>query len=241
MSYIIAFVQFGESREEYPVNCFRTDLRINDSVLVRGADKRLSEARVNKIKYLNWDCSSFIECKCSEASTDDRGLTILPKKTPIVEGLSTQDSVISEIIKNGWVPLKPSNKSYRAVLAFDNETGSANIWFRKNGVDLQLLQERREIDLRAYSECTSAIAEGTVVRHYLSQTTFNLYEGVERFSNSFLLNEGDYTRFFKPVGSRNKSSSDLKKRKTSSGGLRSALEGCEDSDGRIYLGDGIYI
>lgn len=67
MSYIIAFVSFSEIEKEYPVQCFRTDLRAGDEVVVRRADGKLRLAFISKRQYLNWDCNGRIECRRKEA------------------------------------------------------------------------------------------------------------------------------------------------------------------------------
>lgn len=66
MSYIIAFVSFEDSTKEFPVQCFRTDIKQGDKVIVRRADQKLRPALVKDLKYLNWDCSGRIECKSDE-------------------------------------------------------------------------------------------------------------------------------------------------------------------------------
>ncbi len=63
MSYIIAFVSFSESDKEFPVQCFRTDVKPNDEVVIRRSDGKLRLAKILHTKYLNWDCKGKIECK----------------------------------------------------------------------------------------------------------------------------------------------------------------------------------
>ena len=53
MSYIIAFVRYTDfTDKEYPVQCFRTDLKLNDIVLVRRTDGQLRFGTVLKLEYL---------------------------------------------------------------------------------------------------------------------------------------------------------------------------------------------
>ena len=50
MSYIIAFVTFSNSTEQYPVECFRTDIKPADNVIVKLSDGRLAAATVVALK-----------------------------------------------------------------------------------------------------------------------------------------------------------------------------------------------
>ncbi|MDP2228287.1 MAG: hypothetical protein Q8J78_12510 [Moraxellaceae bacterium] len=244
MSYIIAFVRFPESGMDYPVACYRTDVRPSESVLVRLSNSRLKVATVESISYLNWDCKSRIECKSSEAIEDEYGILI--PSIPITVGLATMEAIVSHLSRLGWIPLKPYSKQYKIALTNSNKTQTANIFFRKNGVDLQILPERDASIPRSFSRISVSLSEGRTVRHFLSQTKFNLYEGIDRFAKCFLSNEEDYDRFFKSVGSSDRAANVVKNRIFCANpeeemGLRSALSGCEDSEGRIYLCDGVYI
>ena len=250
MSYIIGFIEFEDSSTDYPVECFRTDLQPGDRVLVRIDNGKLKPGIVTRLEYLNWNCKGRIECPIAEALVGDDGVLSPPPGSPISVGLASAQPVIARLKSEGWVPLKSSQNMHRSILSNSNSTQSANILFRRNGVDFQILPKRHDVAPRAYSYLKHAVTEGRVVRHFLARTTFNLYEGVLRFSQSFMSNEGNYDRFFNPVGSRDKTTAELKNRLRLARGndeddpedsLRSVLAGCEDSMGRIYLGDGIYI
>ena len=66
-------------------------------------------------------------------------------------------------------------------------------------------------------------------------------------AQAFLANINDYDRFFNSVGSSDRASSTVSNRVAmanngeDAGDLRSALRGCEDGSGRIYLSDGVYL
>ena len=106
---------------------------------------------------------------------------------------------MAEFERLGWVQLKPGHV-HIAVLTNSNQTASANILVRKNGVDLHILPARRSAMPERFGQDHESLTEGRVVRHHLSLTTFNLYEGILRFAASFMSDEGDYERFFKSVG-----------------------------------------
>lgn len=247
MSYIIAFVQMQNTEGDYPVECLRTDIQSGDAVMVRLHDQRLRHATVLRTAYLNWDCKGRIECLMSEAIRDVDGSFLPPTDAPKVVGLSTMDAIVAHLRQHGWSPLRPNSKAYRYGLTHSNTTQTANIFFRKNGVDLQLLPERQKVRPAPFARTVVSLAEGRCVKHFLSQTTFNLYEGIARFSQAFLANTNDYDRFFKSVGSSDRASSTVSNRIAmanngeDAGDLRSALRGCEDGSGRIYLSDGVYL
>lgn len=241
MSYIIAFVRFNESELDYPVECYRTDIKPGEEVVIRLANSVLKPATVIRIAYLNWDCKGRIECKRSEAKSKKLSPEYRPDIAEITLGLTTIDSMMLQLRKTGWTPLKPVSKQFRIAATHANNTDTANIFFRKNGVDLQILPGRPHAAPVNFSRINVSLSEGRVVRHFLSQTTFNLYEGINRFAASFLANEDNYDRFFKSVGSSDRAKQEVKNRVEDRMTLREALAGCEDGSGRIYLSDGIYI
>jgi hypothetical protein len=262
MSYVIAFVKFGNANNDYPVDCFRTDLAVNDQVIVRLSDGKLRTAIVTKLQHLNWDCKCRIECKVSESSMDDTGNIILPNKSLLVVGIATMEVFIAALKERSWIPLKPRQKMYRGILANINNTQTAHIFVRRNGIDIQLLPYIPEEKPRAFSLYQGSLSDGVLVRHYLAHTNFNLYEGVIRFSNSFLQNEENYERYFVPVGSRDKRTDELKVSAGSQKHIRDERKDIYDaiSDGGCwntsrdiydcvstgdgedaYLGDGVWI
>ena len=134
MSYIIAFVRYTDfTDKEYPVQCFRTDLKLDDIVLVRRTDGQLRFGTVLKLEYLNWDCKGFIICKKSECSPDDQGNLRPPSNSAIILGISTPEVFTKKLIDSGWVLLRPHSATYRKILTKTNESKIAYIFIRKNG------------------------------------------------------------------------------------------------------------
>lgn len=246
MSYIIAFVSFSEIEKEYPVQCFRTDLRAGDEVVVRRADGKLRLAFISKLQYLNWDCNGRIECRRKEASIANTGNITLPKGSPLHKGISTSDAFTKALKDSGWVPIKSRQKMYRAVLANINEENVSYIFARKNGIDIQIIPRTDDHPIKPYSYYEKSLTEGRTVRHSLAHTTFNLFEGVLRYARSFQSNEKDLDRYFVPQGSSDKRTEELKKkaieRKTSRNEMLDIYDACSDgSGGPAYLGDGVWI
>jgi len=250
MSYIIAFTTLDGSSADYPVECFRTDLHPGDQVLVRLPSGELKQGVVTRLEYLNWNCKGRIECTISEALASEGGALSPPPGSPIAIGLASASPVIARLKSQGWIPLKSRQNIHNQILTYSNEIDSANILFRRNGVDFQILPTRHDEPPRPYSYLKHSLTDGKVVAHFFAKTTFNLYEGVLRFASSFMSNEANYDRFFNAVGSRDKTNAELKARLGATNhsdcdepemSLREALASCEDYMGRIYLGDDIYI
>lgn len=80
---------------------------------------------------------------------------------------------------------------------------------------------------------------------YISQTPFNLFEGITRFVEAFMVASGDYDRFFVPVGSPTRQTPELKSRNLSQRSTDSFDSDLYDAlggdGGQIYLGDGLSI
>ncbi|MFC1578980.1 hypothetical protein ACFL3Y_01165 [Pseudomonadota bacterium] len=146
-----------------------------------------------------------------EASQNSDGQIILPKGTPIANGFSSSDTFIKELKSHGWVPIKSRRTQYRAVFGYANQSRIAYIFIRKNGIDIQMLPRTEGEELKPYGLHQLSFSEGTVVQHFLAHTTFNLFEGLLRFSKSFIRNEKDLDRYFEPQGSRDKRNEALRK------------------------------
>ena len=192
------------------MQCFRTDLSINDDVIVRRADGKLRTGKITQLKYLNWDCKGRIECTRSECSFDDKGNLILPKGSPLVSGVSTAEIFIKILRTRGWIPLKSKQKTFRLVLAQKNQSQIAYIFVRRNGVDLRLYKATGNEEIKPYSFFQSSSLETALVRHSLAHTTFNLYEGILRFATDFINNESSLERYFVPQGAADKRTEKLK-------------------------------
>lgn len=204
MSYIIAFVSYPMSENAFPVDCLRTDLKAGENVVVRRPDGTLRVATIQRIEYLNWDCKGRIECKASDITRDETGNIQLPRELRRVYGMTTSEIFVRELLSLGWISVKPNRKMYRVVLCKSNKSDLAYIYVRRNGIDLQILQgehQKKIIPERGHPE---SLDVGRVVRHALSHTTFNLFEGIVRFSKSFSNNEVDLDRFFVRQGSSDK-------------------------------------
>ena len=152
-------------------------MTVGDDVVVRRKDGRLFVAPILQIKFLNWDCGGRVECRRDEATIDDKGNISLPKGSPLVYGLSTHNAFIKALISVGWVPIKPKQKTYRIIFANFNSDKVSYVFIRRNGIDIQILPHGSCSIIKPYSFYESSITEGQFVRHSLSHTKFNLFEG----------------------------------------------------------------
>lgn len=252
MSYIVAFVTFLESDKKFPVQCYRTDLIVSDEVIVRRVDGKLRNAIITHLQYLNWDCNGRIECKKSESTLDNYGEIIVPKGAPLVFGISTADAFIKALRAKGWIPVKSRQRMYKSVLANLNDSHVAYIFVRKNGLDLRVFLRTEHEQIKPYSLYDRSLSDGREVRHSLAHTNFNLYEGMLRFSASFLSNESDLERYFVPYGSTDKRTDEMKKQAELNKNNELSDEYSDDtysiynafSDGSgepVYLGDGMWV
>ena len=253
MSYIVAFIKFSESGNDYPVECYRTDIEVGDHVFVDLPQKPFQRATVARLAYLNWDCKGQIACKASEAAQDADGFLFIPNGVPRFVGLTCSRQAISLLREQGWIPQKSSIKTYREILTYSNSLETAHILFRKNGVDFQIVPGRPVDRPKPYSLLQVSLSDthGKLVRHYLANSPRNLYEEAAHFAGAFASDEANYEKFFQSMGSSSGKSDAFKERKKQTGShesddaremsLREALSDCADSEGRIYLCDGVYI
>lgn len=216
MPYIVSFVEFLGSNDVFPVGCLRTDVTVGELVLVRIRDGTQKQATVCRIEYLDWECSASLLCKISEALDGPNGLQS-PSDAPFVIGLTTFEAMTDHLLSKGWIPVKPRGNVHKLIMSFSNRFETASIWLRRHGIDLQILPNSGSEAFTPPSNIGTTLGEGRVVRHYFSQTTFNLYEGIARFANSFMKEEGNYDAFFVSVGSRSRRTPEQLSRSRDSG------------------------
>lgn len=245
MSYIVAFVRFPGSKLDYNVNCFRTDITTGEQVLVRLGDGRLRPGTVTRISYLDWDCRGRIECTRAEAARTPAGM-VPPPGSPRSVGLVSTETMALYLRTAGWRPLKPSSHTYRVIYATTNGRDRANIWLRRRGVDVQVLEGCIDVP-EPFASPDIGINDGRTVRHALAQTSFNLYEGIARFAEAFAADTRDYDRFFRPVGSKKRQTAEQMERFPASfqreeQGFEATLYEALGGDGGLaYVGDGLYL
>lgn len=242
MTYLVAYVKFPGAKKDYPTDCVRTDIEERDTVIVRRRDGVLRPAIVTRVEFLDWDCGATLVCRASEAEFTAEGIKI-PVGAPKVIGLSTLEAFRDHLVKRAWIPLRTKNNVHKVVLTHCNGEEIANIYLRRRGVDIQILPELYIYPPAQFSYVDCSISDGCLVRHHLAKTTFNLYEGVSRFAEAFERGEGEYTRFFNPVGSRDRKTSDLPSSCLAADASFDAMlyDALGGDGGSVYIGDGLYM
>lgn len=218
-------MRFPSSQKEFPIQCFRTDLQVGEFVIVRISNGSLRCAEIMQLRYLNWTCRARIECKKSESYLDSSGNINLSRGYITTYGISTHEILIKSLKSSNWVPVKSKQRIYIVILAQANKSKIGYIFVRKNGIDLQIIPRDNTEEIYPYSRYESSLGEGKRVRHSLAHTTFNLFEGILRFSNSFVNNEDNLDRYFVPQGKRDKRAE----------GLQSQLEN-KKANNKVDLG-----
>jgi hypothetical protein len=204
MSYIVAFINFKESSESlYPFECTRDDLVPGDKVIVRTKDERLSVAFVNKLEYLDWNCDAEIVCKLSEGSKNTDGKYLIPKGTPYKKGYAQTNTLVNILDLIGWKKMTPANKTFSLVMGKKNQTQTAFILFRKNGIDIQLHDSKNYL-VKKGGSWTISTTEGKMVRNYYARTNKNLLHWIESFATDFDNNKKNLEKYFIPQGSKDK-------------------------------------
>ncbi|MBJ6125387.1 hypothetical protein [Microvirga splendida] len=238
MSYIIAYVAFEGSEAQYPVCCLRTDVKVGDAVVVRMVTRggALKWASVRSVEFLNWDCQNGIECLASEAQFGPDGI-ILPPNSPITKGIWRPEEVHAHLYRTGWIPRKPKGTVARIAYTHTNTSRTANIFFRKNGADIQMLPREAGRNVMPNSPISYAPSVGEFVRNDLSHNKVNGLEQIIAFSDAFRENRSDYTKYMSFFGTGRKDHRIPGPGERSFEGTMYDLLG--GSGGNVYLGDGL--
>lgn len=244
MSYIIAFVSYANEERTYPVSCWRTDIKPGDAVVVQQGHGShvLKWARVDRLLFLNWECKHHIACLASEARFDSLGI-LLPKPIPMFAGLSRPEEVWHHLRQSGWTRCPTVSRLFKSAFCRHNGRQFANIFFRSNGVDIQIINGNVNEALTTGGELSFFQRDHfTVVRHTLSHSHLNLFEMIVRFAEAFQNDAGQYEEFLKPVGKSDRRTDALK---------QMAAEGREGKDlyaalggyggAPLYVSDGLYL
>ena len=119
-------------------------------------------------------------------------------------GILSNDSFLTAIKRLGWTQIKANRRMNRLAFACINETRTAFIYVRKNGIDLRVFPREASDVLEHLGSLKKLNEVELEVRHSFANTTFNLYEGILRFAFSFTKNVDDLSKYFVPQGAKNK-------------------------------------
>jgi len=186
-AYIIAHVAFDNSGKTYPVNCFRTDVRIGHQVVVKMNKGPLKWAQVVDTNYLNWSCQNSVVCLANEAQFTVDGIILPPGDSLTIKGLTRPSELATRLFKLGWVPRRAASKMYRMAYSAENRTQTALILMRKNGIDVQIIDGRHPKVIKPNSVLSIRRTDGPFFAQTLHGSLNNVFERTAAFGAAFLL------------------------------------------------------
>ena len=152
----------------------------------------------------------------------------------------------SELKEIGFKMYYPIVSTWSESLIYRYDRSILCVLFRKNGVDFKLYKNY-EKGLEVRDRNRISMVGGVIFRNHYNASEINIHDKILDIACSFVqgdVKENDIKnedgRSYKLNQSYIDNLNAAKNRNTDDC-LRSALSGCEDADGRIYLCDGIYI
>ncbi len=195
------------------------------------------------LEYLNWNCKNYVACLVSETSSSPDGM-VLPPRSSAHKGICRDTDVYNYLISKRWRQHRTVSRMFRAGFSYKNQTQFSNIFFRSNGIDIQIVNDKingaiqpdGKLGLRLFLD------NSEIVRHALSHSEVNLYEMVIEFAEKFQQNHRDYTKYMIPQGKSDKRTNDLRLNSSRSRYPGDSLYEILGGDGgNVYLGDGLYL
>ncbi|MEI2806818.1 MAG: hypothetical protein V9G18_13020 [Albidovulum sp.] len=238
MSYIIAHVIFDNTGNTYPVNCLRTDLKIGDEVVVKMSNRPLKWARIADINYLNWNCQNTIECLASEAKFTKDGIVLPSGDSRSVNGLARPYDLAVFLYKIGWVPRRAASKMYRMAYSAQNRTQTSLILMRKNGIDVQIINDTSMDKMIPNSALSISRSDGPFIGQPFHGSLSNILERTADFAQAFLRNEENLEAMVEPLQTTKILPKPPPKVREGEDDLYSALGGAGEP---IYLSDGVWL
>ena len=220
MTYKVAFVSDGPDTFRIAVSCYRADVKVGDIVYINERNKSYYSSFfgiVREIHYLGPLGESRIVISEAEEWISFIGKVRRKEHAPrpsIFNGILNHELFIKELSAKGWITLQ--RHRYRSSTCSHSTVGvysiqakgrTAFIYLHNTDVFLQVID--RHIDNIVQSACSRLTKPnsnlGNTVHHALSMTSFNLYDGLLRFSKSFIDGEKDLSRYFISQGEKNES------------------------------------
>ena len=135
--------------------------------------------------------------------------------------------------------MTPVDKTYSLAMGKKNKTQTAFILFRKNGIDIQL-HDSKIYEVKKGGSLAISTTEGQMVRNHYARTQRNLLKWIESFATDFDKNKKNLTKYFLPLGSKDRRSRDTDF--TPSCGQKGGGYPTGDIlDGFVSLGNGFYM
>jgi len=238
LSYIIAHVALDKSGKTYPVNCLRTDISVGDEVVIKMNNRPLRWGRVDDINYLNWKCQNTIECLASEAEFTANGIVLPPGESLSIKGLARPYELAVCLFKMGWTPRRAASKMYRMAYSAANETQTALILMRKNGIDVQIIEAVPAEDTKPNSTLSTSRADGPFIGQPFHGSLHNILERTAAFAEAFLRGASNLEEMIAPLKTAKVLPSPPQRTRSVEDDLYSALGGSAEP---VYLSDGVWL
>jgi hypothetical protein len=240
MGYIIANIAYGDGQKSYPANCFRDDIAVGDQVIVRGRADDLRVAKVVALDFLNWDCSNTVLCRLSEALFNQGHITV-PPSVSWVRGLTRPEDLYEQLVGRGWKRRKPRSKSYRMALSYEGSNATARLFFRMNGIDLQILRgETRSYDSQDL-HCSFSPGVGHVLRNSYHKSGINILEHMNALTIAFQNDVEDLSPFWTKHGRADRTPDALRRGRSEESFESMLYDALGGSGEDVYVGDGQWL
>ena len=167
------------------------------------------------------------------------GNYVIPKGAPFKKGYASSNTLVNILDLKGWQKMTPANKTYSLVMGKKNQTNTAFILFRKNGIDIQL-HDSKKYEVKKGGSWAISTTEGQIVRNYYARTNNNLLKWIESFATDFDDNKKNLEKYFIPQGSKDKRPKDtdyIPSCNQKDGGYPTD----DILDGMVSLGNGLYM
>jgi len=231
-------VAFDKSGKTYPVNCLRTDIEVGDEVVVKMNNRPLKWARVDDINYLNWDCQNTIECLASEATFTAEGIALSPGESLSIKGLARPYELAVQLFKMGWLPRRAASKMYRKAYSAVNQTQTALILMRKNGIDVQIIDGLPSEEVKPNSVLSISRTDGPFIGQPFHGSRHNILKRTASFAEAFLRDATGLEEMITPLKTTKVLPSPPPRTRSGEDDLYSALGGSGEP---IYLSDGVWL
>ncbi|SEQ52422.1 hypothetical protein SAMN05428995_1051 [Loktanella sp. DSM 29012] len=201
-------------------------------------NRPLKWARVDDINYLNWDCQNTIECLASEAKFTAEGIALPPGESLSIKGLARPYELAVQLFNMGWLPRRAASKMYRKAYSAVNQTQTALILMRKNGIDVQIINGLPSEEVKPNSVLSISRTDGPFIGQPFHGSRHNILKRTASFAEAFLRDATGLEEMITPLKTTKVLPSPPPRTRSGADDLYSALGGSGEP---IYLSDGVWL
>ncbi len=201
-------------------------------------DRPLKRARVIDLNYLNWNCQNTIACLVSEATFTSDGIVLPGNESLSVKGFARPYDLAVHLYRLGWISRRPANKAYKMAYSAINQSKTALVLMRKNGIDVQIIDSLPVEEMRPHSKLSTSRSDGLWVSQAFHGSRDNVLERTALFAEAFLRNEKDLEHLIEPLKTEKTLPSPPPRMRDDDNDLYSALGGTGEA---VYLSDGVWL